>query len=58
MGTILKHCYVFMSHDIQTVYCNWVKRKSPLIQKVVVEIAHAATILSWKIKNVNYRKWF
>ena len=50
MGTILKHCYVFMSHDFQTVYCNWVQRKSPLILKVVVAIAYVATILSSKIK--------
>ena len=50
MRTILKHCYVFMSHDFQTVYCNWVQRKSPLILKVVVAIAYVATILSSKIK--------
>ena len=50
MGTILKHCYVFMSHDFQTVYCNWVQRKSPLILKVVVAIAYVATILTSKIK--------
>jgi len=31
MGTILKHCYIFMSHDFQTVYCDWVQRKSRLI---------------------------
>ena len=49
MGTILKHCYVFMSHDFQTVYCNWVQRKSPLILKVMVAIAYVATILSSKI---------
>jgi len=46
MGAILKHCYVFMSHDFQTVYCNWAQRKSPLIPKLVVEIAHVATILT------------
>jgi len=50
MGTILKHCYVFMSHEFQTVYCNWVQHKSPLILKVVVAIAYVATILTSKIK--------
>jgi len=50
MGTVLKHCYVFMSHDLQTVYCNWVQGKSPPILKVVVAIAFAATILASKIK--------
>ena len=45
----MKHCYVFMSHDFQTVYCNWVQRKSPLILKVMVAIAYVATILSSKI---------
>ena len=50
MGTILKRCYVFMSPDFQTVYCNWVQRKSPLTLKVVVEIACVATILSSKLK--------
>jgi len=50
MGTILKHCYVFMSHEFQTVYCNWVHRKSPLILKEVVAIAYVATILTSKIK--------
>ena len=50
MGTILKHCYVFMSHDFQIVYCNWVQRKSPLILKVVVAIAYVATILTSKIQ--------
>jgi len=51
MGTILKHFYVFMSHDFQTVHCNWVQRKSPLTLKVVVvAIAYVATILTWKIK--------
>ena len=50
MGTILKHCYVFMSHDFQTVYWNWVQRKSPLILKVVVAIAYVATILTSKKK--------
>jgi len=44
MGIILKHCYVFMSHNFQTVYCNWVQRKI-LILKVVVAIAYIATIL-------------
>jgi len=29
MGTILKHCYVFMSHNFRSVYCNWVQRKIP-----------------------------
>jgi len=50
MGTILKHCYVFISHEFQTVYCNWVQHKSPLILKVVVAIAYVATILTSKIK--------
>jgi len=50
MGTILKHCYVFISHDFQPVYCNWVQRKNPLILKVVVAIAYVATILTSKIK--------
>jgi len=50
METSLKHCYVFMSHDFQTVYCNWVQRKIPLILKVVVAIAYVATILTSKIK--------
>jgi len=50
MGTILKHCYVFMSHDFPAIYCNWVQRKSPLILKVVVAIAYVAKILSSKIK--------
>jgi len=50
MGTTLKHCYVFMSHDFQTAYCNWVQGKSPLIIKVVVAIAYVATILTSKIK--------
>jgi len=39
-----------MSHEFQTVYCNWVQRKSPLILKMVVAIAYAATILTSKIK--------
>ena len=39
-----------MSHDFQTVYCNWVQRKSPLILKVVVAIAYVATILNSKTK--------
>ena len=56
MGTILKHCYVVVSHDFQTVYCNWVQRKSPLILKVVVAIAYVATILT--SKKVNFRKLF
>jgi len=50
MGTILKHCYVFMSHDFQTVCSNWVQRKSPLILQVVVAIAYVAAILTSKIK--------
>jgi len=50
MGTILKHCCVFMSHDFQIVYCNWLQRKSLLKLKVVVVIAYVATILTWKIK--------
>ena len=52
MGTILNHCYIFMSHNFQTVYCNWVQRKSPLILnlKVVVAIAYVVTILTSKIK--------
>jgi len=50
MGTILKYCYVFMSRDFQTVHCNWVQRKSPLILKVVVAVAYVATILTSKIK--------
>jgi len=50
MGTILKHCYVFMSHEFHTVYCNWVQRKSPLILKVLVAIAYVATILTSKMK--------
>jgi len=50
MGTILKHGYVFMSHEFQIVYCNWVQVKSPLILKVVVAIAYVATILTSKIK--------
>jgi len=50
MGTIWKHCYVFMSHDFQTVDCNWIQRKIPLIPKVVVAIAYVATILTSKIK--------
>jgi len=41
---------LLLIHDLQTVYCNWVQRKSPLILKVVVAIAHVATILTWKIK--------
>ena len=40
----------FMSHEFQTVYCNWVQRKSPLILKVMVAIADVATILTSKIK--------
>jgi len=48
MGTILNHCYVSMSLEFQTVYCNWVQRKSPLILKVVVAIAYVATILTSK----------
>jgi len=50
MGTILNHCYVFMSHEFLTVCCNWVQRKSLLILKVVVAIAYVATILTSKIK--------
>jgi len=46
MGTNLKHGYIFISHDFQTIYCNWVQRKSPLILKVVVAIAHVGTILT------------
>jgi len=50
MGTVLNHCYVFVSHEFQTVYCNWVQRKNPLILKVVVvAIAYVATILTSKI---------
>jgi len=37
-----------MSHDFQTVCCNWVQRKRPLILKVVVAIAYVATILTSK----------
>jgi len=49
MGTILKkHGNVFMSHEFQTVYCNWVQVKSP--SNVVVAIANVATILTSKIK--------
>jgi len=33
-----------MSHGFQTVYCDWVQRKNPLILKVVVAIAYVATI--------------
>jgi len=50
MGTVLKHCYVFMSYNFQTVNCNWVQSKTPLILKVVVAIAYVATILISKIK--------
>jgi len=50
MGTILKHCYVFMSHEFQIVHFNWVQRKNPLILNVVVEIAFVATILTSEIK--------
>jgi len=50
MGTILKHCYVFMSHEFQTVHSNWVQRKSPLILKVEVAIAFVAKSLASKIK--------
>jgi len=39
-----------MSHGFQTVYCNWVQRKSPFMLKVVVAIANVATILTSKIK--------
>jgi len=39
-----------MSHDFQTVYCNWVQVKSPLILKVVVATAYVATIFTSKIK--------
>jgi len=39
-----------MSHEFQTVYCNWVQGKSPLMLKVVVAIACVATILTSKIK--------
>jgi len=39
-----------MSHEFQTVYCNWVQRKSPFILKVVVAIAYVATMLISKIK--------
>ena len=49
MGSILKHCYVFMSHDFETVYCTWVQRKSPLILKLLVVIAYVVTILTSKI---------
>jgi len=38
-----------MSHEFQTVYSNWVQRKSPLILKVVVAIAYVTTILTSKI---------
>jgi len=58
MGTNLKHCYVFMSHEFQTVYCNWVQRKSSFILKVVVAIAYVANNFDLKNKNVNYRKRF
>jgi len=44
MGTNLNHRYVFMSHKFETVYCDWVQRKSPLILKVVVAIAYVAKI--------------
>jgi len=39
-----------MSHEFQTIYCNWVQHKSSLIPKVVVGIAYVATILTSKIK--------
>jgi len=41
-----------MSHELQTVHCNWVQRKSPLILilKVMVAIAIVATILTSKKK--------
>jgi len=50
MGTILKRCYVFMSHDFQTVYCNWVQRKSPLTLKVVVQLHMLQQFWPQKIK--------
>ena len=50
MGTISKHGYVFMSHEFQTVYCNWVQVKSPLVLMVEVAVAYVATILTSKIK--------
>ena len=50
MGTILKHCYVYMSHDFQTVYCTWVQHRSPLMLKVVVAIAYVVPILTSKRK--------
>jgi len=47
MGTILKHGYVFMSHEFQIVYCNWVQVIRPFIlEVVVVAIAYVATILA------------
>jgi len=46
-----------MSHEFQTVYCNWVQRKIPLMLKVVVAIAYVATMLTSKIKS-KLRKWF
>ena len=50
-GSVLNgnHCYIFMSHEFQTVYCNWVQRKIPFILKVVVAIAHVATMLTSKM---------
>jgi len=39
-----------MSREFQTVFCNWVQRKIPLILKVVVAIAYVTTMLTSKIK--------
>jgi len=49
-GNHFEELLCFMSHEFQTVYCNWVRGKSPLILKVVLAIAYVATILTPKIK--------
>ena len=47
----MKHCYVFMSRDFQTVYCNWVQRKSPLaFLDVLIEKTQSG------IQTTKYRK--
>jgi len=56
MGTFLKQGYVLVSHEFQTVYCNWVQVKSPLILKVVVANCICCNNFDLKNKKVNYRK--
>ena len=58
MATILKYCYVFMSHDFQTVYCNFVIEFSAIAPHTEGGGGNCICCNNFdlKNKNVNYRK--